>query len=260
MLEAYCVLAVERGHRRSSRSPTTSTSTPRCPPTASPRSRTGSATFARRPRAGRTAGLAIRFGVEVTYERRYEDEIRGWLRRHPHDYVIGSVHISAASPYKAGRVASFVAGRSLAGDRGALLRRGDRGGPRRGCSTRSATSTSSSATSSPTCCRRSWRPPRSCTSRSSPRWSRPGPPWRSTPPGLRQLPRETYPAAPIVERYRALGGAHVTIGSRMRTERSGSHMASGRRIVSCPPPATGRWRSGAGAERVAVPVPVRNPT
>ena len=30
--------------------------------------------------------LAVRFGVEVTYERRYEGEIRGWLRRHPHDY------------------------------------------------------------------------------------------------------------------------------------------------------------------------------
>ncbi len=31
--------------------------------------------------------------------------------------------------------------------------------------------------------------------------------------GLRQLPRETYPAPAIVTRYRELGGRHVTIGS-----------------------------------------------
>ena len=31
--------------------------------------------------------------------------------------------------------------------------------------------------------------------------------------GLRQLPRETYPSAAIVARYRELGGRHVTIGS-----------------------------------------------
>ena len=99
---------------RSSRSPTTWTSTRRCRPTGSPRSRTASATSASAAERWADRGLAVRFGVEVTYERRYEDEIRGWLRRHPHDYVIGSVHISARSPYKAGRVAGFVAGRPLA--------------------------------------------------------------------------------------------------------------------------------------------------
>ena len=31
--------------------------------------------------------------------------------------------------------------------------------------------------------------------------------------GLRQLPRETYPAPAIVARYRELGGRHVTLGS-----------------------------------------------
>ena len=50
----------------------------------------GYASFADRERDVREAaerweplGLAIRLGVEVTYERRYEQEIRGWLRRHP---------------------------------------------------------------------------------------------------------------------------------------------------------------------------------
>ena len=83
----------------------------------------GFASFADRERDVREAaerwadrGLAIRFGVEVTYERRYEDDIRGWLRRHPHDFVIGSVHISAASPYKASQ-RRRVRGRPAAGRR-----------------------------------------------------------------------------------------------------------------------------------------------
>ena len=78
------------------------------------------ATFADREREVREAaerwashGVAIRFGVEVTYLHRYEGEIRAYLRRHPYDFVIGSVHISLEDPYTTDRVASFVAGRSL---------------------------------------------------------------------------------------------------------------------------------------------------
>ncbi len=81
----------------------------------------GFATFERREHVVRDAaerwaphGLAIRFGTELTYERAYEEEIRDHLRRHAYDFVIGSVHIGADSPYAAGRVASWVAGRSLA--------------------------------------------------------------------------------------------------------------------------------------------------
>jgi histidinol-phosphatase (PHP family) len=59
-------------------------------------------------------GLAIRFGTELTYERAYEADVREHLRRHAYDFVIGSVHIGADSPYAAGRVASWVGGRSLA--------------------------------------------------------------------------------------------------------------------------------------------------
>ena len=36
----------------------------------------------------------IRFGVEITYERRLEEDIRDYLARHAYDYVIGSVHVS----------------------------------------------------------------------------------------------------------------------------------------------------------------------
>jgi histidinol-phosphatase (PHP family) len=58
-------------------------------------------------------GVAIRFGVELTYDRRYEADLRDHLRRHQYDFVIGSVHVYRSSPYAGDRVAAFVAGRSL---------------------------------------------------------------------------------------------------------------------------------------------------
>ena len=94
-------------------------------------------------------GLAIRFGIELTYERAWEDDIRDHLRRHAYDFVIGSVHIGADSPYAAGRVASWVAGRSLAEIVAPYYEEVEaaaRSGPVRRAS---ATSTSSSATSHP---------------------------------------------------------------------------------------------------------------
>ncbi len=79
------------------------------------------ATFSERERVVRGAaerwadrGLAIRFGVEVTYHRRWEETIRDHLRRHPYDFVIGSVHDWSESPYRhPGAVRSWVAGRRL---------------------------------------------------------------------------------------------------------------------------------------------------
>jgi histidinol-phosphatase (PHP family) len=58
-------------------------------------------------------GVAIRFGVEVTYERRHEAAIREHLARTPYDYAIGSVHVGPDSPFRPARVTSWVAGRSL---------------------------------------------------------------------------------------------------------------------------------------------------
>lgn len=58
--------------------------------------------------------VAIRYGAEITYERRFEAEIRAHLRRHRYDFTIGSVHVGPDSPYRPGRVARFVAGRGLA--------------------------------------------------------------------------------------------------------------------------------------------------
>jgi histidinol-phosphatase (PHP family) len=58
-------------------------------------------------------GLAIRFGIEVTYQPRYENAIREHLRLHPYDYAIGSVHVVRGDRYEASRVAAWVGGRSL---------------------------------------------------------------------------------------------------------------------------------------------------
>ncbi len=78
------------------------------------------AAYARREREVRAAAerwagkVTVRFGVELTYESRYEDEIREHLRTHSYDYSIGSVHNMSDGPYDRSRVASFVAGKTLA--------------------------------------------------------------------------------------------------------------------------------------------------
>jgi histidinol-phosphatase (PHP family) len=58
-------------------------------------------------------GVAIRFGVEITWDRRWADDIRDHLARQAYDFVIGSVHVYADSPYAATEVARWVDGRSL---------------------------------------------------------------------------------------------------------------------------------------------------
>jgi histidinol-phosphatase (PHP family) len=78
-------------------------------------------TFADRERVVRGAadrwgpqGVQIRFGVELTYDRSWESEIRDHLAHHAYDFTIGSVHDRVDSPYNARRVAAWVEGRPLA--------------------------------------------------------------------------------------------------------------------------------------------------
>ena len=78
------------------------------------------ATFADRERIVRDAaerwgpqGVHIRFGVELTYDRSWEPDIRDHLARHAYDFTIGSVHDRVDSPYHPRRVAAWVEGRSL---------------------------------------------------------------------------------------------------------------------------------------------------
>jgi histidinol-phosphatase (PHP family) len=211
MLDAYCALAVERGIPELAITDHVDFD-PTMPAY-------GFSSFADRERDVREAaerwadrGLAIRFGVEVTYERRLEHDIRGWLARHPHDYVIGSVHISEASPYKAANVRAFVAGRSL----------GDIVAPYFDDVIGAARSGLFDTIGHLDFVKRYLVPhvmPADLAR--APELYEPvlaalietGTALEINASGLRQLPRETYPAAAIVARYRELGGQHVTIGS-----------------------------------------------
>jgi histidinol-phosphatase (PHP family) len=58
-------------------------------------------------------GVTIRFGAELTYNRKWEAEARSHLERHRYDYVIGSVHDWPESPYWPSRVRAWIEGRSL---------------------------------------------------------------------------------------------------------------------------------------------------
>ena len=58
-------------------------------------------------------GVVIRFGAELTYNRRWEADVRDHLKRHRYDYVIGSVHDWPESPYWPSRIRDWIQGRSL---------------------------------------------------------------------------------------------------------------------------------------------------
>jgi histidinol-phosphatase (PHP family) len=73
--------------------------------------------------------------------------------------------------------------------------------------------------------------------------------------GLRQLPRETYPSAAIVARYRELGGRHVTIGSDAhRTEWFAYGLATAYRLAAHAGFEALAFRRG--GDRVQVPIPI----
>ena len=80
----------------------------------------GETTFPQRERIVREAaerwaehGVAIRFGVEITWDSRFATEIHDHLAANAYDFVIGSVHVYRGSPYAADNVAGWVAGRSI---------------------------------------------------------------------------------------------------------------------------------------------------
>jgi histidinol-phosphatase (PHP family) len=57
--------------------------------------------------------VAIRFGVELTYESRFDAQIREHLRNHRYDYVLGSVHDTHDGPYARRHLEAFVSGKTL---------------------------------------------------------------------------------------------------------------------------------------------------
>jgi histidinol-phosphatase (PHP family) len=58
-------------------------------------------------------GVTIRFGAELTFNRRWEDDVRAHLARYRYDYTIGSVHDWPESPYWPSRIRDWIEGRSL---------------------------------------------------------------------------------------------------------------------------------------------------
>jgi histidinol-phosphatase (PHP family) len=177
------------------------------------------ATFAERERVARDAaerwashGVAIRFGVEITYDRAHERDIRDHLSRHAYDYVIGSVHVYADSPFHATRVAAWTAGRPLA----------EIVAPYFDEVARAIRSGLFDTIGHLDFVKRYLVPhvtPAQLAA--APELYEPllvalvetGTALEVNTSGLRQSPAETYPAAPIVERYRLLGGTTVVAGS-----------------------------------------------
>ncbi len=211
LLDAYCALAVERGIAELAITDHVDFD-PLAPAYAF-------SSFEDRERDVRGAaerwadhGLAVRFGVELTYERRYEDDIRAWLRRRPHDFTIGSVHSAPGSAYEPDNVAAFVAGKTLA----------EATAPYFDEVVGAAQSGLFDSLGHIDVVKRYLVPhlmPEQFAAQ--PELYEPalaalvesGTALEVNASGLRQLPRETYPPAPIVARYLELGGRAVTIGS-----------------------------------------------
>jgi histidinol-phosphatase (PHP family) len=253
MLDAYCALALERGIPELAITDHVDFD-PAMPAY-------GFSSYLDRERDVREAaerwadrGLAIRFGVEVTYERRSEEDIRGWLARHPHDYVIGSVHISEASPYKAANVKAFVTGRSLpaivepyfdeiigAARSGLFDTIGHLDFVKRYLVPHVMPAELAAAPEL-------YEPVLRALVES-------GTALEVNASGLRQQPRETYPSAAIVQRYRDLGGRHVTIGSDAhRTEWFAYGLAEAYRQAAAAGFEELSFRRGGARETVPMPI------
>lgn len=179
----------------------------------------GYTSFADRERIVREAaerwgprGVAIRFGVELTYDRSWEAEIRDHLAHHAYDFTIGSVHDRVDSPYHASRVRGWVAGRSLA----EIVE------PAFSEVEAAARSGLFDSLGHLDVVKRYLHPhvPASALA-SAPELYEPilralvesGTALEINTSGLRHPVAETYPAGPVVERFRELGGRAVTVGS-----------------------------------------------
>jgi histidinol-phosphatase (PHP family) len=219
------------------------------------------APFDRRERAVREAAerwggqVAIRFGCELTYERRYERDIRIHLATHRYDFTIGSVHIGPHSPYGTNRVAAFVAGRSIS----EVLR------PYFEEVEAAARSELFDTIGHIDFVKRYVHPHLTPADFArAPELYEPilkalvetGTGLEINTSGLRQSPREPYPPGPIVARFRELGGRHVTAGSDAhRADAFAFGLEDGYRVASGAGFRDLLFRRG--GPRLAVPLPDR---
>jgi histidinol-phosphatase (PHP family) len=201
-------------------------------------------------------GVAIRFGVELTYNRTWEDDIRSHLARHAYDFTIGSVHDWPGSPYRgAERVGRWVAGRSLAEIVEPYVLE----------VTAAARAGLFDAIGHLDVVKRYLMPhvlPAQLAA--APELFEPalvalvesGTSLEVNTSGLRQPPGETYPAAGLVDRFRELGGRRLTAGSDAHREAAfGFGLEAGYRLVAEAGYHELTFRRG--AERVAVALPDR---
>jgi histidinol-phosphatase (PHP family) len=218
--------------------------------------------FADRERIAREAaerwgphGVAIRFGVEITYDARHEATIREHLARYAYDFVIGSVHVYADSPYHASRVAAWVEGRPL----DEIVK------PYFEEVQRAIRSGLFDTIGHLDFVKRYLHP--FVTARdlaAAPELYEPllvalletGTALEVNTSGLRQAAGETYPAAAIVDRFKVLGGTGVSAGSDAHTAESfTSGLEAGYRVAAAAGFADLVFRRG--GDRVAVSLPDR---
>ena len=201
-------------------------------------------------------GVAIRFGVELTYNRTWEDDIRSHLARHSYDFTIGSVHDWPGSPYRGGDlVAAWVAGRSL----DEIVE------PYVVEVTAAARSGLFDAIGHLDVVKRYLMPHVTPTElAAAPELFEPalaalvesGTALEVNTSGLRQPPGETYPSAGLVARFRELGGRRLTAGSDAHREAAfGFGLEAGYRLLA--EAGFGELTFRRGGEPVAVPLPDR---
>ncbi len=216
--------------------------------------------FAERERLVRAAaerwaseGVTIRFGVEITYDGRYEAEIREHLARHVYDFVIGSVHVDADSPYSAAHVAVWTSGRTVA----------EIVAPYFDEVLSAIRSGLFDAIGHLDFVKRYLVPhvmPAQLAA--APELYEPllqalvdgGSALEVNTSGLRQVAQETYPAGPIVERYRVLGGTRVSAGSDAhRSDAFTAGLEAGYRVAAAAGFRELAVRRGATRAPVAIP-------
>ncbi|HTC85601.1 MAG TPA: histidinol-phosphatase HisJ family protein [Candidatus Acidoferrum sp.] len=197
--------------------------------------------------------VAIRFGCEITYDRVHEEAIREHLARHRYDFTIGSVHIGVRSPFNKARAHAHIAGGRLqevmapyfdeveaAARSGLFDTLGHLDVVKRYAS--------------------SWIKPAAFAA--APELYEPtlralvssGTGLEVNTSGLRQAPRETYPAAWVVAWFRELGGTAVTTGSDAHwIESFGFGLGTGYRIAA--EAGFGSLSFRRGDERVTIAIP-----
>jgi histidinol-phosphatase (PHP family) len=200
-------------------------------------------------------GVSIRFGLEVSYESGREEEIREHLARWPYDFVIGSVHVGAESPYHVSRVDRWVAGRTIdeivapyfaeveaAARSGLFDSLGHLDFVKRYVSDHLDPAAFAERLDL-------YEPILRALVET-------GTGLEVNTSGLRQSPRETYPGRAVVARFRELGGERVTAGSDAHRQDWFAHgLVEGYRVVA--EAGFERLFFRRGSERVAVALPAR---